>query len=98
MDAFYDIIDNAQRTDPEFGVLVRKSAGKLNRRLIETGVDEEVESNIANGDVDEEFPVFKVELTRGGVLSIGFSEQIATEDILQLLEHVREVIEQNSGD
>lgn len=97
MDLFYDIISNAQQDDPEFKALSNKSAGTLMRRLIETGNSDDEVHPFAGAD-DDESPVFQVTLNSDGRLSIGYSGQISPDAILHLLDHVREVVEENRDD
>lgn len=97
MDLFYDIISNAQQEDPEFKALSNKSAGTLTRRLIETGNYDDDEGSMFQGS-DDDSPVFQVTLNSDGRLSIGYSGQISPDAILHLLDHVREVVEENRDD
>lgn len=100
MDEFYDIIMTAQSHDPQFRKLSELSAGTLQRRLItdDDGHDEESMNSVFSDEDEEEYPVFQIMLLNTGQLSIGYNNQISPEAILNLLEHVREVIEDQIED
>lgn len=92
MDEFYEIV-YAQSNDEEFKKLSNSTAGTLTRRLGNTEEPTHRHDPETDGDA-----LFQCSLTEGdgsnGTLKLYISEKMSPQSVLDLMDHVRGLIEQ----